>query len=197
MLNKTKKILRSVTSFEALPDEGGAQIIEGRAAIYDSPTCLWEFEGVKYYERIAPGAFDDADMKDCCLKYNHMDSVPILARTRGGSLVLDLREDGLYFRATLFNTSVARDCYELVRQGALKCSFAFTTPIDGESYDRASHTNTIKKVDRLFDVSVVDIPAYEDTYAATARSFFELEREKERLESLQTRRKLLIAKTYY
>ena len=79
--------------------------------------------------------------------------------------------------------------FELVKQGGLdKCSFAFT--IREESYDRKTRTRHIKKIDKLFDVAIVDIPAYDST-SVSARNFFELEREKEKL------KKKLILKTYF
>lgn len=183
------KELRSLVEFRAVDDED--MIIEGKAVSFNSPTVLYEIDGIEYKEQISDKAFDDADMKDCCLKYNHSDSVPILARTRGGSLELEKKKDGLYFKARLFNTSVARDCYELVKQGALKCSFAFT--IKADEYNSKERMRTIKEVDKLFDVSVVDIPAYDDTFAS-ARSFFELEREKELLESRNEQKRKLALK---
>ena len=85
----------------------------------------------------------------------------------------------MFFRAKLFNTQAAKDVYTLVREGALdKCSFAFT--IKEEEYDRKTRTRHIKKIDKLFDVAVVDIPAYDST-SVKARDFFELEREREKL----------------
>ena len=167
-------------------------VIEGYAATFDQPTVLYEIDGIEYKEVIERGAFDEADFKDCCLKYNHNDSVPILARTRGGSLELFVDDVGLRFKATLFNTQPAKDVYELVKQRALdKCSFAFT--IKEDNYDRNTHTRTIKKFDKIYDVSVVDIPAYDST-SVSARSFFELENEKERkeLDNLNLRKKLML-----
>lgn len=169
-------------------------VIEGYAATFDQPTVLYEIDGIEYKEVIERGAFDGADFRDCCLKYNHNDSVPILARTRGRSLELFVDEVGLRFKATLFNTQSAKDVYELVKQRALdKCSFAFT--IKEDSYDRNTHTRTIKKFDKIFDVSVVDIPAYDSTSVdVSARSFFDLENERERkeLENLNLRKKLIL-----
>ena len=136
------------------------------------------------------------DFKDCCLKYNHSNNVPILARTRGGSLELILDDIGLRFKANLFNTQTSRDVYELVKQGGLdKCSFAFT--IKEDSYERESRTRHIRKIDKLFDVAIVDIPAYDST-SVSARSFFELEREKEQkaLERAKLQKELIL-RTYF
>lgn len=177
-------------------DEDKSMVLEGYAATYDNPTVLYEIDGIEYNEVIDRGAFDGMDSKDCCLKYNHSSNVPILARTRGGSLELTVDDIGLRFRAKLFNTQSSRDVYELVKQGGLdKCSFAFT--IKEDSYVRDTRTRHIKKIDKLFDVAVVDIPAYDST-SVSARSFFELERDKEQktLEREKLQRELIL-KTYF
>ena len=177
-------------------DENNEMILEGYAATFDNPTCLYEYDGVKFNEVIDRGAFDEMDSKDCCLKYNHSDNVPILARTRGGSLELTVDNIGLRFKAKLFNTQTSRDVYELVKQGGLdKCSFAFT--IKEDSYDRESRTRHIRKIDKLFDVAIVDIPAYDST-SVSARSYFELEREKEQkaLEKAKLQKELIL-RTYF
>ena len=177
-------------------DENNEMILEGYAATFDNPTCLYEYDGVKFNEVIDRGAFDEMDSKDCCLKYNHSDNVPILARSRGGSLELTVDNIGLRFKAKLFNTQTSRDVYELVKQGGLdKCSFAFT--IKEDSYDRESRTRHIRKINRLFDVAIVDIPAYDST-SVSARSFFELEREKEQkaLERVKLQKELIL-RTYF
>ena len=143
-------------------------------------------------EVIARGAFDNADMKDCCLKYNHSNDIPILARVRGGSLALSIDNIGLKWDANLFDTSVARDVYALVKGGGLdKCSFAFT--VEEEEYDRTTHTRTIKKIGKLFDVSIVDIPAYDDT-DVSARDYFKSEDEKYKTLERENQRKRAILK---
>lgn len=182
---------------ELTPEEHDQMILEGYAAVFDQPTVLASIEGVDYREIISRGAFDNADMSDCCLKYNHNDGVPILARSRGGSLKLSIDNKGLFFRASLFPTSVAKDVYTLVKAGALdKCSFAFTIDTNGDTYERSTHTRTIKRISNVWDCSIVDVPAYKQT-SVQARSWAEAEAEAERkeLESSELR-KQLIARTY-
>lgn len=174
-----EKQFRSVATLAAVNTEE-KMTIEGKAVSFDSPTVLYEVEGVKYYEKVDRAAFDDCDMKDTCLKYNHDDSTPILARVRGNSLRLFVRRDGLYFRAELFNTSFSRDCYELVKHGALQCSFAFVIAKDGDKYDTATRTRTITKIAKLYDLAIVTIPAYADTYVKQARAFYDTAPEKKR-----------------
>jgi HK97 family phage prohead protease len=173
----------------------GAMMVEGRALVYDSPTNLYEYDGLKYYEVIARGALDGADLSDVPFKYNHSNDVMVMARTRNKTLELIPDDQGLLIRASLANITAARDLYELIKRGDVdKMSFAFT--ISEDKYDRDTRTRTILRFKRIWDVSAVDIPAYQDT-SISARSFFEAEAEKERkaLENAELR-KLLIAKTY-
>lgn len=133
--------LRETQYFE---DENKSKVLEGYAVVFDSPTVLYEYEGIEYKEVIAKGAFENCNMKDCCLKYNHGDSALILARTKNGSLQLSIDEHGLKFHATLPETNSAKDIYELVKSGLIdKCSFAFR--VEEDSYNQETHTRTILK----------------------------------------------------
>lgn len=139
-------------------------IIEGYAARYDSETFIG-WDGWGFYETIEQGAFEGADMRDVPLKYNHLDAVPILARTRNKSLVLTPDEKGLHIRAELLDTTDGQDMYKRIKSGLLdKMSFAFTVKEEEiTDKDKPNPRRKIKKFDRIFDVSVVDTPAYEDT----------------------------------
>lgn len=194
-----EKQLRGIVEFRAAEstEQGKPMVIEGKAISFNSPTLIYtNSRGVNYYEQIDRNALKNTDVSDTCLRYNHTNMVPILARIRGGSLSIDIREDGTYFRAELFNTTAARDCYELVRQGALQCSFGFILPSEGGYiYDADTHTRTITRIDKLIDLSIVDFPAYKDTFVS-ARDLFSLDSERRAmLESMERRRRELIAKT--
>jgi HK97 family phage prohead protease len=167
-------------------------IVEGYAVTYDSPTVLWEQDGIQYFEVIARGALDNADLSDVPFKYNHSDSVMIMARTRTKSLELTTDDKGLFVRAKLADTSQGRDLFKLIQLGEVdKMSFAFT--VEEEKYNNETRTRTILKIKKLYDVSAVDIPAY-DTTSISARNFFEVEIEKERkaMEIANLRKKLLL-----
>ena len=72
-------------------------------------------------------------------------------------------------------------------------SFSFT--IAESSYDEETRTRTIIRVKKLYDVSAVTFPAYEQT-SISARSFFEEEYKKEvQLLEQERRRQELIIKT--
>ncbi|MBQ8992926.1 MAG: HK97 family phage prohead protease [Turicibacter sp.] len=169
--------------------EQDEMIVEGRALTYDSPTVLYEKDGLKYYEVIERGALDGANLSDVPFKYNHNDGFMIMARTRNKTLELIPTDEGLNIRASLANTTAGRDLYELIKRGDIdKMSFAFT--VAEATYNRQTRTRHIKKIKKLYDVAAVDVPAYDDTYIS-ARSFFDLEREKEELDNLK-RRKLAL-----
>lgn len=143
--------------------DGDKMVIEGYAAVYDSKTRIgaddWGFD-----EIIERGAFNGANLKDVPLKYNHLDAVPILARTRNKSLTLTPDDKGLKIRAELIDTTDNVDMFKRIKAGLInKMSFAFT--VADEEIDRTGKIpfRHIKKFDKIFDVSVVDTPAYEDT----------------------------------
>lgn len=187
--------LAEIRALEPTGDEQ-EMIVEGRAIVYDQPTVLYEVDGRKYYEVIQRGALDGADLKDVPFKYNHSDNVMIMARTRNKTLELIPDEQGLRIRAKLANTTTGRDLYELIKRGDVdKMSFAFT--VAEQSYDRDTRTRKIIRFKRIWDVSAVDTPAYDQTYIS-ARSFFAAQAEAERqvAEAAEKRRKRLILMTY-
>ena len=145
-------------------EDGGKMIIEGYAAVYDDETLIGDEEW-GFYESIERGAFDGANMKDVPLKYNHSDAVPILARTRNKSLELKTDDKGLFIHAELLDTQDNIDMYKRIKAGLIdKMSFAFTVKKEGETWEKGkTPKRSIKKFDRIFDVSVVDVPAYEGT----------------------------------
>ena len=163
-------------------EEEGKMIVEGYAVVFDSPATHG------FTEIIDKNAFDGCNMKDVVLKYNHDDSHLILARTRNKSLSLRIDDVGLFIRAELIDTTSNRDVYKMIQAGLLdKMSFAFT--VEEESWNLDTDTRTILKIDRLFDVSVVDTPFYETT-SIYARAFSTLENEKKKLDSLKEQKHL-------
>lgn len=160
-------------------NESGKMIIEGYAAVFDEETLIGDEEW-GFYERIDKKAFDDANMKDVPLKYNHSDNVPILARTRNKSLELKTDDKGLFIRAELLDTQDNIDMYKRIKAGLIdKMSFAFTVKKDAEEWEKGEiPKRTIKRFDRLFDVSVVSEPAYDGT-SVYARSIDTAQKYKE------------------
>jgi len=171
--------------FEMNEDE---QKVEGVPAVTGQDTLMFEFDGIKYYERIEPGAFDETDISDVVLNVDHAGKPA--AKTKNSTLQLDVRDDGLHMSADLSKNATGRELYEDIKAGFFdKMSFAFT--IAEESYDKESRTRIIRKIKRLFDVSAVTYPAYSQT-SLIARSWAEAEAEAERkvAEAAEWQRKL-------
>ena len=141
----------------------GKMILEGYAIVFEQETLIGDEErGFK--EVISRTALTETLMRDVPLKYNHMDSFLILARTKNKSLVLEVDNVGLKVRAELLDTHSNEDVYKMVRAGLLdRMSFAFS--VSKQSWDRSGKVpvRRIESIDRLYDVSVVDMPAYEGT----------------------------------
>lgn len=173
-MNDKEIRLANISNFDVeLRAEDSKMVIEGYAAVYNSETLIGS-EDWGFYEEIARGAFEGANMKDVPLKYNHSDNVPILARTRNKSLELKPDEKGLWIRAELLDTTDAVDMYKRIKAGLIdKMSFAFTVK-EHQITEGKTPKRKILKFDRIFDVSVVDVPAYDDT-SISARSFEHLD----------------------
>lgn len=164
---------------DSISDE---MIVEGYAVIFDSPATHG------FTEIIDKNAFNGCDMKDVPLKYNHSDNFLILARTRNNSLELFIDEKGLKIRANLIDTTNNRDIYKMIKARLLdKMSFAFT--VSEEEWDYENDTRRILRIDKLYDVSVVDTPFY-DTTSIYARALSTLENGKKELDNLKEQREL-------
>ena len=159
-------------------NEDGGMILEGRAVVFNQPEVMFEYDGIQYKEQIDRNAFAGAKIDDVILNMNHDGQA--LARTRNKTLRLDFSDEGLDIEADMTKSQASRDAYEAVKNGLLdRMSFAFTVAEeDGDEYDEETHTRTIWKIDRLYDVSLVNFPAYEAT-SVSARSYFEAKAEAE------------------
>lgn len=155
--------------------EGGDMIVVGQPVIFGVETVLWEYNGIQYKEVIDSRALDEAKMDDVVLNIDH-EGKPA-AKTKNGTLKLFLRHDGLYMEADLSKNTTGRELYEDIRNGFYdKMSFAFKVRED--SYDRETHTRTILKIERIYDVSAVTWAAYEQTSLSArnwAKAQYEIE----------------------
>lgn len=158
-----KEIRKLDLQFRAVEDSEAMEI-KGYAVVFNSP------ETYGYTEIIDEHALDETDMSDVVLRYNHNDSFMVLARTRNKSLQLEKDEKGLFMDAKLQeDITEHKNIYNAIKSGLIdKQSFAFT--VDEDEYDYDTDTRTIKKIGKLFDVSVVDQPFYNATNVNVARS---------------------------
>lgn len=173
---KEKEIRKLDLQFRAENTDDGKMEIKGYAAVFNSP------ETYSYTEVIDEKAFDEADMSDVVLRYNHNDNFMVLARTRNKSLDLKVDEKGLFMDATLQdNITEHKNIFNAIASGLIdKQSFAFT--VEEDDYDYDTDTRTIKRIGKVFDVSVVDQPFYNATDVSVARDINNsefLERRKE------------------
>lgn len=142
-----------------LDSKDGKDVVIGHAAVFDS---LSEDLG-GFQERIERGAFDEVLENDVRAYFNH-DPNYLLGRTSAGTLRLSVDEKGLRYELDVPNTTAGRDLKENMRLGNItQSSFAFTIGRDGDSWERNEDgvdIRIIKKVNRLYDVSPVSLPAY-------------------------------------
>lgn len=172
-------------------------IVEGVAVTFEKETVLFKCGETEYKEIIDRNAFSEADMSDVIFNYNHGGKV--VARTRNKTLELYIDANGLNIRARLDGTEEGRKLYEEIKGGYIdRMSFCFD--IKEESYDKEEHLWRVLKVGKLYDVSAVDIPAY-DTTSISARSSRLAVAEKEqkaldRAKLQKERSKKLLLQTY-
>ncbi|MCM3411469.1 HK97 family phage prohead protease [Metabacillus litoralis] len=150
-----------ITNFQTREGaDNGPVIIEGYAAIFNSKTLIGEW----FEEVISPGAFSRtlSENGDIRALFNHnWDNV--LGRTKNGTLKLEEDTRGLKFEVELPNTSLARDLAESMRRGDInQCSFGFFATEEVWDYSVEPAVRTVTEVE-LYEISVVSIPAYEDT----------------------------------
>ena len=158
-----KEIRKLDLQFRTEETEDNKMEIKGYAAVFNSP------ETYSYTEVIDSKAFDEADLSDVVLRYNHEDTFMVLARTRNKSLQLDVDEKGLFMDAVLQDDIQShKDIFNAIKSGLIdKQSFAFV--VDEDEYDYDTDTRTITKIGKVFDVSVVDQPFYNATDVSVAR----------------------------
>ena len=134
--------------------------VEGMAARYEPYVLYHDYDGEPVYERFEPGCFDNCDMSDIIMQYDHAGKV--LARTSNGSLIVEVTENGLFVAADLGRTEAARDLYDDIKAGMVtKMSWRFRTGT--YYYDQETRTIVHKTVKKIYDVAPVSIPANDDT----------------------------------
>lgn len=171
-MEKAMKEMR-ISELRALQQEDEEMVLEGYATVFEEETDLGWCK-----EIISRDAFNNCKMNDCVMKYNHSDNLLILAKTRNKSLELLVDSKGLKVRAKLIDTTQNRDIYKMIKARLLdKMSFAFS--VKKQEWDYENDSRRITEIGQLFDVSVVDVPAYDGT-EIHARSKEEYKKEKEK-----------------
>ncbi|NIG74677.1 HK97 family phage prohead protease [Klebsiella sp. Ap-873] len=136
--------------------------IIGYGSVFNSRSePLWGFR-----EIIKPGAFDDVLTNDVRGLFNH-DPNFILGRSISGTLSLSVDERGLQYNITAPDTQTIRDLViaPMMRGDITQSSFAFQVARDGDNWyedEEGIVIREISKFSRLYDVSPVTYPAYQD-----------------------------------
>lgn len=175
---------REYRSFEF---ETAEMRVEGQAVTFNNPTLIGRnSDGQDCFEIIDARAFDNTNMADVVLNIDHQGKPA--AKTKNNTLELSKTESGLFIRADLSKNATGRELHEDIQNGFYdKMSFAFT--VKSDKFDRKTRTRHILEIDELYDVSAVTRPAYEQT-SIMARSFFDAEAEKERMELREREQRL-------
>lgn len=174
-----------VSSFERRAESDGEKTVTGYATTFNQPYELYRdaFDGMVYIvrEQVDPDAFNDTDIADVIMQYDHEGRV--FARTSNKTLELDPDEHGLHIRANLGGTELGRQLFEEIEGGyTTKMSFGFRVGKDKRerTEEQDSETGvttitilrTILEISKLYDVSAVSLPA-NDATSISARNFGE------------------------
>ncbi len=187
-----------VAENEEAPEE--RKIVTGYASTFNEPYTLYENDDWRFNEVVDANAFDNTDMSDVIMQYDHEGRV--FARMSNNTLTVTPNEKGLLIEANLGGTELGRQLFEEIRGGYTnKMSFGFT--VDGEEIldtkdadGKALTVRRITSVRKLYDVSAVSLPA-NDATSISVRTLTDGEIERiqaERLEAerLELRRKKLM-----
>ena len=186
-------------------DESPAEerkIVNGYASTFNEPYVLFENDDLIYREQVDANAFDNTDMSDVIMQYNHEGRV--FARITNNTLSVTPDERGLFIEADLGGTELGRQLYEEIAGGYTdKMSFGFIVDKDevtrSEAADgRVDMLRTITGISKLFDVSAVSIPANDATSISvrnlTDGAIEQIQAERLEAERIETERRRAIVK---
>ncbi len=174
------KLLRKLESgrefrnmeFNAVDDD--KKIVEGYATTFGQPYLLYESNDYKVFEVVDSRAFIGCDLSDVIMQYDHMGRV--FARNKNGTLTFNTDSTGFKIRGDLSGTQLGSQIYEEIKGGySDKMSISFTIAKDKresitDENGITTVTRTILQFKKLYDVSVVSIPA-NDMTSISARSY--------------------------
>lgn len=147
--------------------------VRGYATTYNEPYTLYDDGEYEIREQVSKDAFNDCDMSDVIMQYDHEGRV--FARISNNTLALTSDDHGLLIEADLGGTTIGRQLYEEIKGGyTSKMSFGFTVTDDAvEEFtenDKRIYLRTITQIGKLYDVSAVSLPANDGT-EISARAF--------------------------
>lgn len=150
--------------------------IAGYAIVWDTPST-----NLPFTEIISRGALDGVDLSCVLALYNH-DFANVLGRVDAGTLKLNVDDHGLHFVLDIPDTTLGHDVYTNIKNGNLRgLSFRFTIANGGEAWKQINGqpTRVISKIAKMPEISLVSVPAYDDTSVEVTRSFKEFTKQSE------------------
>lgn len=151
-------------------EEGQEQkkVVRGYASTFENAYTLYDDGEYVIREIIDSHAFDDTDMEDVIMQYDHEGRV--FARASNGTLRVNADEVGVAIEADLGGTELGRQIYDEVRGGyANKMSVGMKIDRSRDVWTseqlngKTVETRRVMRVARLYDVSAVSIPANDAT----------------------------------
>ena len=160
-------VLEVVSEERAEEGTDERKVVAGYASTFNEPYILYQDDDLIYEEQVDSFAFDETDMNDVIMQYDHEGRV--FARISNNTLKVQPDEKGLFIEADLGGTELGRQLYDEIRGGYTdKMSFGFIVDKDEELRTEAEDgrvhiLRTITGISKLFDVSAVSIPANNGT----------------------------------
>lgn len=159
---------REYRAFEVRADEEEKRVT-GYATTFNEAYTLYSDNEYEVREIINEDAFDECDLSDCIMQYNHEGRV--FARNTNGTLNLTIdKPNGLLINADLGGTELGSQVYEEIKGGYTdKMSMGFKVDRSADVWTREQidgrtiETRQINKITKLYDVSAVSIPANGNT----------------------------------
>ena len=190
---QNKEIRAFTFEVRAEQDEERGSILTGTPIVYNEPTDLgW------YQEIIDDGALDNTDLRDVRFLVNHNTDMVPLARSRNNNANSTMQLEvvpglGMNIRVNLDteNNAEAKALYSAVERGDLDgMSFMFAVDKDmWEDLDSDHPTRHIVSFSKVFEVSAVTFPAYEQTSIQARGLSDALDSAKVSLESAKTEKR--------
>ncbi|MFH2116760.1 MAG: HK97 family phage prohead protease [Bacillota bacterium] len=185
------KVLRFSTITDLVTSENGEEyVIEGYAILFEESTTIGNY----FTESIARGAVSDDALEDVLFFVNHDSNKITLARSRknneNSSLQLKVDDKGLYFRTVLDvkNNPDAAALYSAIKRNDVD-GMSFWMRVQKDEWDDLQSEmpkRKIIKISKIFEISAVNWPAYENTEIYARQVSDSLDNEKKALESARS-----------
>lgn len=156
------------TTIELRAEGDGLPKITGHASVFNVRSQI--FPG--FFEEVMPGAFVDTIKDDDIRALFGHDPNMVLGRNEAGTLTLREDKTGLVFELDPADTQIGRDAVTSIRRGDITgMSIGFSVKPGGMTFGEDDDGNTVRTLTniRLFEISAVAFPAFEQTDVGVAK----------------------------